>query len=249
MGKVFDIDVEDVQEALHQGRPVRERGPYGVLVGDEGLNFRPVVIADPVPTGRQVLSAAGVRDVVEHILFFMEQNGMLQEVGLDQTVDLRAVGAERFLVFRSDRSFRFELDERVLEWGATRISGMTLKRLAGVDLSTRTVWLEKRGGKDREIDDTELVDLTGAGVERFYTKLREITVKVNTRPHTVNTKTLTFEDVVKLYDINAVPSETRIYTVTYKRGPVENPQGTLVEGGRVHVQDGMLFNVTFTDKS
>ena len=174
---------------------------------------------------------------------------MLQEVGLDQTVDLRAAGAERFLVFRSDRSFRLELDERVLEWGAARISGMTLKKLAGADFFTHTAWLEKRGGKDREIDDTELVDLTGAGVERFYTKLREITVKVNTRPHTVNTKTLTFEEVVKLSDANAAPSETRIYTVTYKRGPVENAQGTLVEGSRVHVQDGMLFNVTFTDKS
>lgn len=249
MGKLFDVDVEDVQEALHQGRPVRERGPYGVLVGDEGLEFRPVVIADPVPTGRQVLSATGVRDVVEHILFYMEQNGMLHEVGLDQTVDLRAAGVERFLVFRSDRSFRFELNERVLEWGAAQVSGMTLKKLASVDLSAQTVWLEKRGGKDREIDDTELVNLTGAGVERFYTKLREITVKVNTRPHTVYTQTLTFEEVVKLYDVNASPSETRIYTVTFKRGPGENPQGTLVEGGRVHVQDGMLFNVTFTDKS
>lgn len=249
MGNLFDIDVEDVHEVLHQGRPIRERGPYGVLVGDEKLEFRPVVIANPVPIGRQVLHAAGVRDVVEHILFFMKQNGMLQEVGLDQAVDLRTAGAERFLVFRSDRSFRFELDERVLEWGAARISGMTLKKLVGVDLFTHTVWLEKRGDKDREIDDTELVDLSGAGVERFYTKLREITVKVNTRPHKVSTKTLAFEEVVKLYDPNAAPSETRIYTVTYKRGPVENPQGTLVEGGSVCVQEGMLFNVTFTDKS
>ena len=48
---------------------------------------------------------------------------------------------------------------------------------------------------------------------------------------------------------DAVPSETRIYTVTYKRGPASNPEGSLVDGGTVQLKNRMVFNVTFTDKS
>lgn len=249
MTKNFEDGVEDVQQALNAGREVRGHGPYGMLIGDEKLDFRPVVISDPVPTGRQILDAAGIRDALEHLVFFMSSDGLLQELGPNQTVDLRSAGAERFLVFRNDRSFRFSLDDRVIEWGATRISGLTLKKLAGVDLLTFAVWLDARGGEDRLIGDAELFDLSSPGVERFYTALRTITVKVNTRPHQVHTETLTFDQVVKLAFADAATTDSRVYTVTFKRGPANNPEGTLVEGGSVHIKDGMLFNVTFTDKS
>ncbi|WP_026346781.1 multiubiquitin domain-containing protein [Variovorax atrisoli] len=249
MAKDFEDGVEDVLQALSAGREVRGHGPYGVLIGDERLEFRPAVIADPVPTGRQVLQAAGVRDTLEHLLFLVSQGGLLQELGPGQTVDLRSAGIERFLVFRNDRSFRLELNDHVIEWGATRISGLTLKKLAGVDLATFAVWLDTRGGKDRQIGDAELFDLSAPGVERFYTALRTITVKVNTRPHQVHTETLTFDQVVKLAFADAATSDTRVYTVTFKRGPASNPEGTLVEGGSATIKDGMLFNVTFTDKS
>ena len=249
MAENFDDGVEDVQQALNAGREVRDHGPYGMLIGDERLEFRPVVIADPVPTRRQILEAADVRDTVEHLLFLVSHNGLLLELGDGQTVDLRSAGVERFLVFRNDRSFRLELDDRVIEWGATRISGLTLKKLADVDLLTFAVWLDARGGKDRMIGDAEFFDLSAPGVERFYTALRTITVKVNTRPHQVHTETLTFDQVVKLAFADAATTDSRVYTVTFKRGPASNPEGTVVEGGSVQIKDGMLFNVTFTDKS
>jgi hypothetical protein len=40
-----------------------------------------------------------------------------------------------------------------------------------------------------------------------------------------------------------------IYTVTYRKGDGHKPEGTLTEGERVKVKDGMIFNVTATDKS
>jgi hypothetical protein len=54
---------------------------------------------------------------------------------------------------------------------------------------------------------------------------------------------------VKLAFADAATTDSRVYTVTFKRGPTSNPEGTLVDGGSVHIRDGMLFNVTFTDKS
>ena len=55
------------------------------------------------------------------------------------------------------------------------ISGMTLKKLAGVDPATYGVWLEVRGAEDRPIGDTEMVDLSAAGVERFFTGIKQTT--------------------------------------------------------------------------
>lgn len=249
MTKDFEEGIEDVHEALSAGREVRGHGPYGMFVGNEELEYKPAVITDPVPTGRQILEAAGVRDAVEYLVFLVLQNGLLEELRPDETVDLRHAGVERLLVFRNDRSFRFELDGRVMEWGATRISGLTLKKLAGVDAATFGVWLDVRGGTDRSIGDAELLDLSAPGAERFYTVLLAITVKVNTRPHQVHAETLSFAEVVRLAFADAATTDTRIYTVTFKRGPTSNPAGTIIEGGIVQIKDGMHFNVTFTDKS
>jgi len=172
---IINDDIEDIQESVRTGRAVRPHGPYRVQIGNEKLEFRPAVIDDPVPTGLQILEAAGARPADEHLVFQVLKNGLLEELRPDETTDLRAKGVEKFLVFRSDRSFRFELDGRIFEWGAILISGMTLKKLASVDPATYGVWLEVRGADDRPIDDTEMVDLSAMGVERFFTGIVQTT--------------------------------------------------------------------------
>ena len=124
---------------------------------------------DPVPTGRQLLEAAGAHPFEEHLVFQLLRNGLLEELRPDETTDLRRSGVERFIVFRNDRSFRFELDGQIFEWGGALISGITLKQLARVDPTTYGVWLEVRGAEDKPIADNELVDLAAPGVERFFT--------------------------------------------------------------------------------
>lgn len=168
-------DVEDIQQAIQAGRPVRDHGPYQVLVGDELLNYVPVVIADPVPTGRQVLQAADARPAVEHSVFQVLGNGQLENLRLDETTDLRSHGVEKFLVFHSDRSFRLEIDGEVFEWGSSRIQGRVLKVLAKVDMATYGVWQEIRGQDDRAITDDDFADLTHHGVERFFTGIVKTT--------------------------------------------------------------------------
>lgn len=76
---------------------------------------------------------------------------------------------------------------------------------------------------------------------------KEVTVIVNGRPKVVTAKRLSFADVVALSGLPTGPSI--VFTVTYTRGEGNKPQGTLVEGETVKVKDGMIFNVTATDKS
>jgi hypothetical protein len=249
MDGTMDTVAEDLCQAVRSGREVRRYGPYRVLIGDEALQFEPRVIADPVPTGAQILEAAGVASPTDYVSYRILKSGLLEELRPDETTDLRESGVERFIVFRTDRSFRFLLNDRSFDWGAPHITGLTLKKLASVELADTEVWLDIPGGVSRHIGDMEFADLAAPGVERFYTRAKVYKIVVNTRPKEVLTPKLMFWEVVKLAFPEATPSQTTFYTVTYKRGPSSNPEGSMVDGETVHLKDGMHFNVTPTDKS
>jgi hypothetical protein len=76
---------------------------------------------------------------------------------------------------------------------------------------------------------------------------KSVTIIVNGRENTVEKDDMTFEEIVALAQLPSGPNIT--YTVTYRRGPDPRPDGTLVEGQSVKVKDGMIFNVTATDRS
>lgn len=126
-------------------------------------------VYDPLVTGRQLLDEASKRPVDEYLIFQLLHNGQLEEIRLDETVELRKPGIERFVTWQSDRSFRFVIDGRRFEWGAPIVTGMKLKTMAGVDPASYGVWLEVRGAEDRPITDSECVDLRSQGIERFFT--------------------------------------------------------------------------------
>lgn len=78
---------------------------------------------------------------------------------------------------------------------------------------------------------------------------KTITIVVNGRPKQVEDKRLSYEAVVNLaYDGNPPQGANVVITVTYSRGD-HPPQGTLAPGQEVKVKEGMIFNVTATDKS
>ena len=78
---------------------------------------------------------------------------------------------------------------------------------------------------------------------------KEFQIIVNAREKTWREKKISFREVVVLafgaYDDNPDVS----YTVTYSNGPEPNPEGRLVDGKSVKVQDRMIFNVKRTNKS
>lgn len=72
---------------------------------------------------------------------------------------------------------------------------------------------------------------------------------VNTRPKTVESKYLTYREVVSLAFEQPPPSGPDIViTVTYRKGP-RGSKGSLSPGKDIKIADGMIFNVRVTDKS
>jgi|GEM_PF-813365 hypothetical protein len=77
----------------------------------------------------------------------------------------------------------------------------------------------------------------------------EFHIIVNGRKKTVKKRELSFTEVVLLAFETPSENANTIYTVTYRNGVHSHPEGSLVFGEKVEVKDGMIFNVTPTDKS
>lgn len=79
---------------------------------------------------------------------------------------------------------------------------------------------------------------------------KDITIIVNGREKTVlKNDDLTFNELVVLAFDNPPSGENIVFTITYRKGHGNKPEGSLAEGESVKAKDGMIFNVTPTDKS
>ena len=122
---------------------------------------------DPVVSGRQVLDIAGKHPVDDFIVYWLGKDNVLEDLGLDKTVHLAHHGVQKFFVFDSDRSYRFEIEGKREDWARTTISEETLRKIAGVGSEYR-VWLEQKDKPAHLIQRGEFVDLTAPGIEKFY---------------------------------------------------------------------------------
>lgn len=80
-------------------------------------------------------------------------------------------------------------------------------------------------------------------------KDKTVTIVVEGTPHEWPKKEITYAEVVTLEvpDYSSHPEIT--YSVVYKRGHGNKPEGILVPGASVKVKEGMVFNVSETGQS
>ncbi|OXE30810.1 hypothetical protein CA163_21395, partial [Vibrio parahaemolyticus] len=125
----------------------------------DSLQFRSLSVQDPVPTGRQLIEIAGLDSFDDYSLFAILPSGDFEDIRLNETVDLRARGVERFIAFKTDRDFKFSLKGRQIVWGKSEIDGSDLYFLADV-ADEQAIFLDVRGGTDRLIEPDDTVDLS-----------------------------------------------------------------------------------------
>lgn len=91
------------------------------------------------------------------------------------------------------------------------------------------------------MQDAESVENTG--------QTTKFEIIVNGRRRVVDEPTVTFRYLVGLAFDQVPTGENILFTITYRNGPKQNPRGSMVVGDSVAVANGMVFNVTATDKS
>jgi hypothetical protein len=85
--------------------------------------------------------------------------------------------------------------------------------------------------------------------EKKHDNNRKLRLIVNGREKLWNNRQISFEEVVILAFGAFDNNPNKVYTVTYDRGPHQNPEGAMVFGDTVYIKNKMIFNVTATDKS
>ena len=78
---------------------------------------------------------------------------------------------------------------------------------------------------------------------------KEVIIIVNTREKPWDKEKISYEEVIVLAFGSYSKDENVVYTIDYSKGPKGNVEGSLTKGESVKVKNGMIFNVTKTNKS
>jgi hypothetical protein len=78
---------------------------------------------------------------------------------------------------------------------------------------------------------------------------KQYTIILNGRETIVTQHELTYEEVVALAFGAPPAGDSTIYTVAYRKGEGNRPEGSLVAGQSLKVKDGMRIDATPTDRS
>jgi len=198
-------------------------------------------------TGLEVKQLAGIPHELE--LYLAIQKPWEDELIDNETkVNLARPEIEHFYC---KKKLQITIDGKPYVWYKQYITGLEIKKLANLPENVEIILTIPKPWEDEIITDTTSVDLARPSVEHFISRdiVKDVILIVNGKEKTWCEKTIGFEQVIALAKGSYVETDQTFYTVTYTRGPKENPDGEMVKGERVIVKNKMIFNVTATDKS
>lgn len=196
--------------------------------------------------GRQVRASAGLTPASDFVLIqFADQVG--RSIGLDDPVRFEKGETAKFRSFNSDRIFTFTVNERGWEWGESKINEAELREIAEIDEDDVLIL---DGDRDKVIEPGDDINLGPVGVEHIVTERpNTIKIKLNGRWRDVPPGQISYQTLVEMAELTVQAGPNIYYTVTYRKGPRQNPEGSMQPGESVHIRSGMVFNVRATDKS
>jgi hypothetical protein len=202
------------------------RESYSIAVNGKTIKIKP-----PEPNARQVLDAAEFVPADECVLIKSLPHGTVS-IGLDETIDLREPGTEVFYAFRSDRIFRFTVDERGFEWGTAIIKEPTLRGIAHVK-ADEVIFLERGELPDRELGADDEIDLSRSGTEHLRIEKRLIEVFFKDKPFLLPRGVYTTEQLTQQFPIE------QGYLLNLLKP--DNELVTLKPGEKIRLKCGMKF--------
>lgn len=162
------IDLEDWARDQPTAQ-IPEAEAYRVRLWDSDGFDAKRTISNSKPTGRQILELFDRVPADEHVLFYMPRHGKLDAIDLDETLDLREHGPERFFAFRTDRVLNFVANGQRYAWGTAAISVELIRLLSRIP-DDETLFLERKEAPDQELHDGDVVQLGDSELERVTSK-------------------------------------------------------------------------------
>ena len=97
-GVEWEVEEEDLEAAAKSGKPPRRAKRYRLRVDREYFT-----VAETTLKGREILLLAGKTPPDHFLLSQKLHGGQAKKIGLDETVNLRAPGVERFMTLPKDQ--------------------------------------------------------------------------------------------------------------------------------------------------
>lgn len=104
------------------------------------------------------------------------------------------------------------------------------------------------GDREDELvpDDATVIHLKAD--EHFYSQ-KTVNIVVNGEEKETSEVRLSYVEAILLAYGKIQEGPNYVYTITFRKGPPENPKGSLGKDETVLIKKGMVFDVTFTDRS
>lgn len=241
------MSVADASERSSENRQGQHE--FTAHIADATFNFRDFPFDDRKVTGAQIAEAVRAHPVTDFVVLQQLESLELEALRPTELADLSK--STRFFVIRGDATYNFFVDGLSMVWPLKVITGQTVKRLVGKDDDAFELLLEREDQPDKIIGDADEVRLSNDGVEKFKTRPVKVTITiiVEGTPHEWHKKKISYDEVVTLEVPDYAQHPEITYSVKYKNGPGERPEGTLAKGASVKVKDGMIFSVSETGQS
>jgi hypothetical protein len=198
-------------------------------------------------TGEQIKNLAQI-PLETDLYLTVQEPWQDQLIKNNDTVDVARNGIEQFF---TKQPLPYSIDGVNYLSDRQFISGRQIRHQGNIPPNKEIFLLIEEPWEDEPVDNHDLINLALPGKEKFISKDHTVSIIliVNGEPKEYTGKTITFKQVVLLAYPVYDPSPNKVYTVVYKRGPIQNPQGSMVEGQTIRVKNKMIFNVTETTKS
>ncbi|MCF8276994.1 MAG: multiubiquitin domain-containing protein [Flavobacteriales bacterium] len=213
------------------------------------LNGRKYETTKTVLTGKEILEIADLTPVEEFELLLKIQKKDFEYIRPDESVDLSQPEIEHFQAKRL-KAVHYEVNDVAQETLESELTVSEILTKAGFSVSEFFL-KELRGGKEISYENDPDVKIRIRNGMKFLACKEDgsMIILVNSRPKEWSKPKITFDEVVILAFGTISTNPRDIYTVTYRKGPRENPQGVMVKGDIVCVTDKMEFHVAHTNKS
>ena len=213
---------------------------------------RDINVGKSAPSARELFGGNNMPLDDNDLVYLVEINGQMIKIDHNERIKLFEEST-RLIVTREENSIHFRFDEQKFAFNSRYITGYEIARVVGIDIEKLEIWCEWHIGREgTRISAETIIDVLETELIGFCSQkpvATELEISVNGRPKKVKPGSICFEGLVQIAFDHSVYSGQITYTVTYHRGPSESRNGSLVEGDCVSVIEGMLFNVTQTDKS
>jgi len=241
------MGIEDTSEFKSDNR--QDKSEYFALIADESFDFRNFYFDDRKVTGGQLAEAIGAHPFTDFVVLQQLESMELEALRSTELADLTK--SKRFFVIRGAEAYNFWVDGLSMVWPQKTIKGKYIKRLVGKDNDSIELLLKHEDVPDEVIGDEYEVPISNDGAEEFKTRPVKsgITIVVEGTPHKWYKESISYDEVVTLEVPDYAQHSEITYSVKYKNGLGNKPEGALAKGASVKVKDGMIFSVSETGQS